>query len=279
MKLVFCLLILFYCYTVYAQSDGRIFRIQSAHAMFPDSVRNKEPRIYKGKTYLASQHYADSSAYIFVPNYFNATKPYSLVLWFHGWYSSVDSSLARLKLKEQFEAAKQNAIFIFPEGPRFSPDSYAGKFEQPNHFDAFLQEVNDKLVAENILPKAKDRNTLIVAGHSGAYNVISYILQHTKHIVKASLLFDALYGREDVFMNYLNTHPTSKLINIYTDSGGTYNNSETFLKLPERKWSYLQTDEEKYTDWDIKANNILFIHSKRRHSDVVDAFERLLKNL
>ncbi len=283
MKGLVCLLLILCYLPTKAQLNnvkmGREFKITSAHGMFPDSLRNAKPRIYQGKSYEAAQHYNDSSAYVFVPNYFDAQKPYHFVIWIHGWNNSIDTALKYFRLIEQFYAAHNNAIFVFPEGPKFAPDSYAGKFEQPEQFDAFIQDVDRKLVVENILPKAKKRHTLVVAGHSGAYDAIGFILQYTTHTIKATLLFDALYSMQDVFMNYLNQHPLSKLINIYTDNGGTLKNSEAFLSSPKRKWSYLQTEEEKYTDWDIKANNILFIHSKRGHNSVVDVFERLLKNL
>jgi len=118
--------------TSFAQTNtGKSFRITSAHSMFPDSLRNAEPRIYDNKTYTAAEHYSDSSAYIFVPAYFDKTKPFHFVFWFHGWGNNIDSALIEYKLKEKFDAAHLNAIFIFLKGQGILPIVMAGSLKKP----------------------------------------------------------------------------------------------------------------------------------------------------
>jgi len=116
--------------------------------MFPDSLRNASPRFYDGKTYAATEHYSDSSAYIFVPDYFDRTKPFDFVFWFHGWGNNIDTALVQYQLQQQFYAAHLNAVFIFPEGPKNAPDSYGGKFEQPKIFDLFVKDIEQHLQQE-----------------------------------------------------------------------------------------------------------------------------------
>lgn len=286
MKGIGCLLLVFGFLVAGAQTDytklGQVFRMGSTHSMFPDSVRNKEPRIYQGKTFSAAEHYSDSSAFVFVPAYFNKNKPFHFVLWFHGWGNCIDTALKQFQLVEQFTAAHQNAIFVFPEGPKNAPDSYAGKFEQPNHFDLFMKDVQSLLEKEKIV-NAKQPHGLVLAGHSGAYRVISYILLHTSHTTNGVFLFDALYGEEEKFAMQLQKNPACKFIDIYTDNGGTMQNSKDLMvDMDAWKWKYVQLEEDACTADDLKNNRFIFLHSKKAHNDVITSnnnFERFLKSL
>jgi hypothetical protein len=273
MKRAICLLFVLYSFQLNAQTDysnlGKAYRFSSAYSMFPDSVRNKQPRVYQGKTFTAQEHYSDSSVFIFIPNSFDKNRAYELVLWFHGWNNNIDSALKTFHLVEQFAASNRNAIFVFPEGPKNSPDSYGGKFEQPNNFDLFIKDIQQKLVSKNSI-EANTQPSLILAGHSGAYNVISHILQHASITTKGILLFDALYGQQKVFADYVEQHKTCTFIHVYTDSGGTYNNSLNFLKdITTRKLLYRNIEHSNLTDDDIQLNRILFIHSNLGHNEIL----------
>ena len=263
-------------------SYGKVFRIASSHSMFPDSVRNKLPRIYQGITYAAEEHYRDSSLFIFVPSYFDNRKPYHLIFWFHGWNNNIDSALQQFKLVEQFSNAHLNAVFVFPEGPKNSPDSYGGKFEQPLFFDGFVLDVMNELLHKNIIT-VKQRYDISLAGHSGAYRVISYILLHSINKAKAIVLFDALYGEEEKFAMHLQQNPNCKFINIYTDEGGTLQPSKNLmLDMDAWKWKYLQREEDACTDAELKKNRIVFLHSNKVHNDVItnnNNFEKFLRSL
>ncbi|MDE3144137.1 MAG: hypothetical protein KGL19_08280 [Bacteroidota bacterium] len=286
MKQFFCLLFSIVFLSANAQqenqSKGKSFTIFSKYSMFPDSLRNAVPRIYEGKTYSAKEHYSDSSAYIFVPDHFDKTKPFQFVLWFHGWGNNIDSALIQYKLQQQFYDAHLNAIFIFPEGPKNSPDSYAGKFEKADTFNFFMKEVNtfllkEKIINKNIVPK------MIYAGHSGAYRVIAYLLLHSSYQCKGILLFDALYAEQEKFAIYLQQHSNCKLIDIYTDNGGTLQNSKNLtIDMLAWKWKFIDKEEDDCTSNDLKNNRIIFLHSKKQHNDVVTSnnnFQRFLEGL
>jgi predicted esterase len=256
------------CLNLSAQ-QGKSFRITSTYAMFPDSIRNKEPRIYDGKTYTASEHYNDSSAYIFVPDYFDKNKPFTYVVYFHGWGNNIDSALVQYKLKEQFYNAQLNAIFIFPEGPKNAPDSYGGKFEKPDTFNYFMKDAEQFLKREKLITTKQQAN-IIYAGHSGAYRVMSYLLLHSTYNCKGILLFDALYAELEKFSMYLQMHPSCKLIDIYTDNGGTIQNSKILMTdMLAWHWPFLSTEEDDVTQSQLKTNRIIFLHSKNKHNDVV----------
>jgi hypothetical protein len=248
---------------------GKTFRLSSTYSMFPDSLRNEQPRIYQGKIYTATEHYNDSSVFIFIPNHFNSKKEFELVFWFHGWNNNIDSALKTFRLVEQFAAAKRNAIFIFPEGPKNAPDSYAGKFEQPNYFHLFVKDILQKLVAKKEI-QSKANPSIILAGHSGAYKVISHVLQYAAYTTKGIVLFDALYGQQKIFADYIEQHANFSFVNIYTNNGGTLQNSIDFMKnLGEKNLSFKSIEQTELTEIDIQSNRLLFIHSNLGHNEVL----------
>lgn len=282
MKIVFCLTVFFFCFGASAQNaKGKFLRFYSTHAMFPDTFRNNHPRVYDGKVYATAEHYADSSTYVFVPDYFNKAKPYVLVLYFHGWNNNIDTALLQYQLQQQFYDAHQNAIFIFPESAKNAPDSYGGKWEQPGEFNWYMQELNLFLKEKGLITGQFTKPSLILAGHSGAYRVMSYILLYTYHTCKGTILFDALYGQTEKFSMYLKMHPSSRLINIYTDNGGTLQNSKDLEACFKGwHWPFLSIEEASFHISDIRNNRIIFLHSLQTHNEVVSAngnFTRFLQ--
>ncbi|MGG2352398.1 hypothetical protein ACE4Z7_24680, partial [Salmonella enterica] len=89
-------------------------------------------------------------------------------VYFHGWSNNVDTALEKYQLRQQFYNAGLNAVFVFPEGPKNAPDSYAGKWERPNVFNAYLNELNNFLQKEKITDASGTKPSIIIAGHSGA---------------------------------------------------------------------------------------------------------------
>ena len=161
-------------------------------------------------------------------------------------------------------------IFIFPEGPQNSPDSYGGKFEKAGVFNLFVKDVVQSLSKEKIISSTIHSFDFIYAGHSGAYRVMSYLLLHSSYACKGILLFDALYGQQEKFTMYLQQHTSCKMINIYTDNGGTMQNSKDWMvDMDAWEWKYIQKQDEDITASDLKNNKLIFIHSKVEHNDVV----------
>lgn len=287
MKQWFCLLLCIISITATAQQNavenGKSYTFYSHYSMFPDSLRNVEPRIYEGKTYAAQEHYSDSSSYIFVPDYFDKTKPFHFIFWFHGWSNNIDSALLQYNLQQQFYAAHLNAIFVFPEGPKNSPDSYAGKFEQANIFNFYMNDLRNFLRKQKIITSINKSFDLVYAGHSGAYRVISYLLLHSSYSCSGILLFDALYAEQEKFTMYLQQHPNCKLIDIYTDNGGTLQNSKNLvIDMNAWKWHFIEKEEVDFKATDIKKYRAVLIHSKMKHNDVVsnqNNFQHFLEGL
>lgn len=282
-KLLFIIAACFFSSLLFAQS-GRIIRFSSAYAMFPDTARAKG-HDYNGKHYDAATHYSDSSVLLYVPKSFSPKGMINLVFWFHGWSNNIDTACKEYELLDQFEASGRNAIFVFPEGPKNAPDSYGGKLERPAIFQQLTKQVIGQLVENNVIPKQRRFNIarydITLAGHSGAYRVISRIINGSP--VNEVILFDAMYGGNDAYLQWL-SDPSHRFINIYTKDGGTYDNSLFILKSVKDSLHIpvLGTVETDVSEQVLKSNNKLFIFSEQSHNGVITYqrnWERFLRNI
>jgi hypothetical protein len=110
---------------------------------------------------------------------------------------------------------------------------------------------------------------------------MSYILFRgglTKNISDV-ILFDALYGQTEKFFYWLE-HSSGRLINIYTDDGGTKGETLSFLEeLKQWKYPLLEKQENEISDNDLARNRIIFIHSNRSHNEVISSENQFLRFL
>ena len=253
-------------------AHGRLIVASFASAPFPHPAR-AEGHTYQGKLYPAAEHYADSTVAIFIPQGFRETERIDLVVHFHGWTNTVTGTLATFHLIEQFVESGKNAVLVVPEGPHNAPDSFGGKLEDPDGFRRFIDEVTATLRARAGF-KRKDFSLgrIILSGHSGGYHVIAGILDHGGLARNADevWLFDALYGQTDSFVAWADrTH--GRLLNIYTDHGGTKEESETLkARLTTRGTPLLATEETALTADALKEKQFVFIHTDLAHNDVLD---------
>jgi hypothetical protein len=250
---------------------GELFVPQFSSAPFPHTERSMG-HTYNNNFFSAQEHYNDSSVAIFIPRGFRQTDKINFVFYFHGWYNNIDSSCAQFKLIEQFCESNKNAIFVFPEGPKNSPDSYGGKLEEKdglkNLTDDVLKYLNKKKKIKSLAV-----GNIILAGHSGAYRVISFCLMHgglTQNIYDV-ILFDALYGQTEKYVHWIENF-TGRFINIYTDNGGTKNETENLMHDFDA-WNiqYFKTEENELKLTDLMNNRLIFIHTELTHNKVISA--------
>ncbi len=254
----------------YAQY-GELFVTQFSSAPFPHPDR-ANGHLYNNQTFSAQEHYSDSSVAIFIPKGFKPTAKINIVVYFHGWNNNIDSACAQFKLIEQFSESKKNAIFVFPECPKNSPDSFGGRMEERDGLKNLVADVL-KFLKQQRKIKTEQVGKIILAGHSGAYRVISFCLMRgglTKNISDI-ILFDALYGETEKYSYWID-HYKGRFINIYTDSGGTKNESESLMSdLEGWKIPYLSKEEKDVNNNDLVKNRIIFIHSELSHNEVIGA--------
>ncbi|HTB25384.1 MAG TPA: hypothetical protein VK711_08425 [Puia sp.] len=262
-------------------SAFKVVHFNSSHTSFPDTGR-AYGIMYDSVLYNTTDHYSDSSVLLVIPRRLERTEKIDLIFWFHGWRNNIDTAAEFYKLTKQFIASGRNAVLVLAETARNAPDSYGGKLEQPGMFKALVKDVMNELKKNGIAPKAEPSNVLI-AGHSGAFRVIAYILQNGQVPVQEVFLFDALYGQTDKFLSWLNENHSHHFIHWYTNhGGGTDEMSEIMmLQLKEQHSNFALTEEAVITKKIIKNNRILFVHSPREHNVIIndpDDFQLLLEN-
>ncbi|HMK25202.1 MAG TPA: hypothetical protein VK483_04165 [Chitinophagaceae bacterium] len=262
-------------------NEMNIFRIHSSHTSFPDTARVKG-HMYNKVLYDAATHYMDSSVLIIAPKKLNATKKVDLVFWFHGWGNNIDSAAVRHALIKQFAASKLNAVLVLAETTKDAPDSYGGKLEYNNTFKELVADIMQELKKEKAVSKKCEAGNILLAGHSGAYRVMAFILANGNMPVQEVILFDALYGQTDKYLNWIQSDNSHRLIDIYTDGGGTDGESKEMVKQLIKLNIRADTIEEKeLTPQSVLTKKIVFIHSLHRHNDVInnpDNFQLFLEN-
>jgi D-alanyl-D-alanine carboxypeptidase/D-alanyl-D-alanine-endopeptidase (penicillin-binding protein 4) len=260
---------------------GTLLLRQLATAPFPHPARAEGHR-YHDEFFSANEHYSDSTVAMFIPKNFRESDEIDLVVHFHGWNNTVAGTLERYQLIEQFCASQANAVLVVPEGPHNAPDSFGGKLEDTNGFAKFMTEVAGSLRASGRLTRTNfEIGSIILSGHSGGYHVMASILDHgglsTK--IKEVWLFDALYGGTENFVAWQKT-TSGRLLDIYTDHGGTKEESEKLMA------SLKQGGATFYAGEDGAAANVprdypwVFLHTDLLHDEVPvkrAAFTQFLK--
>jgi hypothetical protein len=286
MKCYNFLLLLLVFHFVNAQTETknayRGIHFTSSHTSFPDSAR-ENGHLYDSVLYDATSHYHDSSVMVIVPNDLKAHDKVDMIFWFHGWRNNIDTAAQFYKLTDQFIASKRNAVLVLAETAKNSPDSYGGKLEQHGMFKELVNDVLLQLKNEKYISSKCKAGNIVLAGHSGAYRVIAYILQNGEIPVNEVFLFDALYSEVDKFSNWIKEDRKHHFVHWFTNhGGGTDEMSDTMMaQLKSEKIAYAKTEETATAPSIIKANKILFVHSTREHNVIIDNpdnFQLLLEN-
>lgn len=251
---------------------GKLIVTQFVTAPFPHPSR-ADGHKYKDKAFPADQHYSDSSVAVFIPKGFRETPRVDVVVYFHGWGSSIESSLRRFRLVEQFAASGKNAVLVFPEGPKNASDSAGGKLEDADGFKRFVDELAATL-RQRMEFKNKELavGRIILSGHSGAYKVISSILDRGGLPAQVSevWLFDALYAETEKFLAWWDKQH-GRLLNIYTENGGTKDDTEAMMELLRKRGTpFLAKQDAEVTPKELKSGKVVFLHTDLGHNDVVE---------
>lgn len=262
-------------------TNMKVYYTTSSHTSFPDTAR-REGFTRNGILYDARTHYMDSSVMIILPNDFKARESVDLVFWFHGWFNNIEGANLQFELSKQFNASGSNGILVLAETAKYAPDGYGGKLEQEGEFARLVNDVLEKLKSEKVISGKSKPGKIILAGHSGAYRVIAHILQSGKLPVSEVILFDGLYEETEKYVNWIQADPRHRFIDIYTDGGGTDGESrEMAKKLINLNMPVDTVEENLLTPAMLQSKRILFIHSLKKHNDVInrpDNFKLFLEN-
>ncbi len=250
---------------------GRVIVGPFASAPFPHPAR-AEGHTYDQKLYTAAEHYSDSTVAIFIPKNFRPTKRIDVVVHFHGWRNTVAGTLEQFHLAEQLVASGRNAILVVPEGPHDAPDSFGGKLEDEGGFRRFMDELAVTLRREkDFAPADFSFGRIILSGHSGGYHVMGSILARggMDSSIAEVWLFDALYGQTEHFVAWAD-RSHGRLIDIYTDHGGTKDESEKLMaRLKARGASFIFAEDAKLDSAALMSAGYVFLHTDLAHNDVL----------
>jgi hypothetical protein len=155
--------------------------------------------------------------------------------------------------------------------------------EQADVFKHLLNDVLKHLQTSEIIPLKSNSGNIILAGHSGAYRVIAYMLQNVAVDVKEVDLFDTLYSETDKFMQWIKKDTANRFVHLYTNTGGgTDEVSVKMMKeLKDQKISFMFDEETDMNTSLLRSATIIFIHSTREHNDIIfspDNFQLFLES-
>lgn len=259
---------------------GKVFKFKSSNTSFPHKNR-QGGYTYKNTHYKVDEHYNTSDVKIFIPNNFTITDSVELVFYFHGWWNNIDSSVNQFNLFEQFYNSKKNALLILSETAKNSPDSYGGKLEEMETFSELVEDLNDEL--NDIFNNEIKIGNITLAGHSGAYRVMAFILMNggITNKINNVFLFDALYNDVEKFTFWLDNN-NGKFINIYTKEGGTKSESENLIICLEGwKLDHIIIDDDDFELDDLNQSRIIIIKSQLEHNEVIhtkNQFQKFLES-
>ncbi|PWU09825.1 MAG: hypothetical protein C5B50_26575 [Verrucomicrobia bacterium] len=254
-------------------ASGELIITQFQTAPFPHPAR-ADGHKYKDEFFSAKESYSDSTVAIFIPKGFHETGKIDLVVHFHGWDNNVTAALKKYELIEQLVESKRNAILVIPQGPRNASDSFGGKLEDTNGFKRFVSETMETLRQKSSLKRTEfELGKIVLSGHSGGYRVMGAIVDHgglSDH-VREVWLFDALYAETEQFLAWFDRYH-GRLLNIYTEHGGTKEETEKLMGLlKDRKTAFWAGKESAIQSNDLKACQPIFIFTELPHDAVLKA--------
>lgn len=255
---------------------GRTLIVPMANAPYPHDSR-KDGFKGRDRTFPREPHYVDNSVGLFIPAGYKPGETVDLLFYFHGHMNNIRGAFETFKLREQIARSGKNVIAVFPEGPKDAADSGCGKLEEKDGLRRLADEVLGRLAADGEI-RSRKLGRVLLAGHSGAYRVISFcVLQGglEEHISDVCLL-DASYGQLDPFVDWAARRSNGRLFSIFTDHLAG-ENVYLMTRLRERGIPYELAAEQNVMPDLVRASRVLFLFAEKlNHNETVGWLERWL---
>ena len=180
-----------------------------------------------------------------------------MVIYVHGYFTSVDQTWADDQLAEQFRASGRNALFMAIEAPRSNEEEVAWK-----SLDELLRTVEDRA------PYSLPNGPLVVIGHSGAYRTILLWLDDPR--VQDVILLDGLYSGQAEFRQWLLPHPHAKPHHMVLVAYNTWWQSRQFARhiYGTARRRMIPAQSAGFTARETRAR-LLLLHSQYDHEEIV----------
>ncbi len=261
------------------RSTGLFSGCELRSAPFPDAAR-QNGYWYDRKYYPADPDYEDSSVAVFIPPGFSADHPVNLVFFFHGWNSTIDDAQERFDLYRQFSQSRVPGLLVIPEMARNAPDSFGGKLEGKGGFQRMVDELLRRLAADGVISDTQ-LGTIVLAGHSGAFEVIAAILMNgdLAENIGEIVLFDGLYAFTNQYRAWIEGH-TGRFASVIAVDGEEDTNVDMLIaRLRDDGVALHVVSDDPDMDSDALGSRVVFIKSTSDHFGVIvdhDEFRRLL---
>ena len=133
-----------------------------------------------------------------------------------------------------------------------------------------MTEAMDKLRVSGALGRTDFKlGSVILSGHSGGYHVMAAIVDRGGMPIKEAWLYDALYGNTENFVAW-QRREKSRMVNIYTDHGGTKGESENLMaSYKTNRVNFVALEETNSVLKDLAKSKIVFIHTDLTHNEVI----------
>jgi hypothetical protein len=258
---------------------GDVLRLRLQSAPFPHPDRQNGYQ-YAQTQYPADPHYTDPSVAVFVPYGFRADSPVNLVFFFHGWYSTIDDAEQKFDLYRQFSQSGVHALLVLPELARNAPDSFGGKLHEKGGFTRMVSELLGQLSTDGVIGDTRV-GSIVLAGHSGAFQVIGDILKQgdLSADIKEIFLFDALYAFIDQYRRWIEAE-SGRFISVIAADGEENTDVNALISaLRKDRVAFQVAPDDPDADAQTLGSRVLFMKSSSDHFGVIfdhDEFRRLL---
>jgi hypothetical protein len=207
----------------------------------------------RGGVYWEAETYFDNRSLVYIPANFDPGRPATLVVFFHGNEATLaEDVVERQRIATQLYESGLNAVLVAPQFAVDALDSSAGRFWQAGAFAAYLREAANQLAAvagEPALAAAFRRMPVVLVAYSGGYLPAAYSMSVGGAGARLCgvALFDAVYGEEPMFANWVARKPGAGFFfSAYSESaeGG---NETLQQELDNRRVAYARTSRPRVT--------------------------------
>jgi hypothetical protein len=229
------------------------------------------------KTSGGSTESAVGRAIVLLHKKFDATKPAKIFLFFHGWnegyrkgpFGHRDKSLWSIETQLE-KSGKEQVIGILPQGTKSSefgdlpagttpPTCNKGQLTKAFNSDAYISEVFSTLISLNVWTASPTVDNVLIAGHSGAGELINQgllgggpgsSLPSKFGTLKEVALFDAINGPCEfvAVQDWLEATLKKELADLKTKT--SLADQQTYLKTSMRFRSYYEQSTF-YSQWNV----------------------------
>jgi hypothetical protein len=171
-------------------------------------------------------------------------------------------------------------VLVVPELAVNAPDSFGGKLEEKGGFSRMVNELVARLSADGLIRTTRV-GSIVLAGHSGAFEVIGKILMHGDLAANIDevVLFDGLYAFIGQYCRWIESG-AGRFVSVIAADGEVNTDVDALMDLLRNdRVAFDLSPDDPATDLQVMASRVVFLASSSDHFGVVhdhDEFRRIL---